>query len=189
MLDRKDQILDVAGELLQTRSFSSFSYQDLSDRIGISKASIHHHFPSKDALGKALVERYQSVYRKALEEISLKHSKPWDQLETYFAMVGKVIQSGNKICPTGALQAEHNVISADMQTEVRALCKIFHTWLSGVLTDGKKTGAMVFSGTADDQATLIYVALQGAMQNARAEGSKPFNAVVRQLKAGMKTKR
>ena len=57
------------------------------------------------------------------------------------------------------------------------------------MTEGKKSGAMVFSGTADDQATLMYVALQGAMQNARAEGSKPFNAVVRQLKAGMKTKR
>ena len=189
MSDRKDQILEVAGDLLQTRSFTSFSYQDLSDRIGISKASIHHHFPSKDDLGKALIQRYQVFYRQALEEITRKHSKPWDQLDTYFAMIGKVIQAGDKICPTGALQAEHNVISTDMQAEVRALCKIFHSWLSGVLSEGKKTGVITFSGTADDQATLIYVALQGAMQNARAEGSKPFNAVVRQLKAGMKTKR
>ena len=189
MLGRKEQILDVAGELLQTRSFTSFSYQDLSDRIGISKASIHHHFPSKDDLGKALVERYQSIYRKALEEITHKYSKPWEQLEAYFGMVAKVIQSGNKICPTGALQAEHNVISSDMQKAVRALCKIFHVWLSGVLTEGEKTRVMTFPGTANDQATLIYVALQGAMQNARAEGSKPFHAVVRQLKASMKSTR
>ena len=51
MLNRKKQIMDTAEELLQKRSFSSFSYQDLSDQIGISKATIHHHFPTKDDLG------------------------------------------------------------------------------------------------------------------------------------------
>ena len=53
-MDRKEQILSVAAELLQTRSFSAFSYQDLSDRLGITKAAIHHHFPSKEGLGKRL---------------------------------------------------------------------------------------------------------------------------------------
>ena len=43
-MDRKEQIVDMASELLQTRSFNSFSYQDLSERLGITKASIHHHF-------------------------------------------------------------------------------------------------------------------------------------------------
>ena len=57
VVDRKQEILDVAAELLQTRSFSAFSYQDISDRIGVSKATLHHHFPSKDDLGVALVER------------------------------------------------------------------------------------------------------------------------------------
>ena len=44
MIDRKEQILDVTAELLLARSFNSFSYKDLSDRLGISKATIHHHF-------------------------------------------------------------------------------------------------------------------------------------------------
>ena len=44
-MTRKDQILEVATELVQTRGYSAFSYQDLSDRLGITKASLHHHFP------------------------------------------------------------------------------------------------------------------------------------------------
>ena len=67
--DRKAQILRVASELLLTRSFTSFSYQDLSDRLGIRKASIHHHFPTKDDLLVALTERYRLGQKKRLDEI------------------------------------------------------------------------------------------------------------------------
>lgn len=188
MLDRKEQILDVAGELLQTRSFSSFSYQDLSDRIGISKASIHHHFPSKENLGVALAARVRVGYLEQLEQISRKHPSPWDQFEAYLVKVGEVVQSGNKICPVGCLQAEHNVISKEMQKEVQGICRAVQSWVSRMLTDGRKRGVMVFPGTPDDQATLICAAVQGALQNARATCPTQFTAVAKQLKASMRTK-
>ncbi len=64
MVDRKEQILELAAELLQSRSFTSFSYQDLSERLGLSKASIHHHFSTKEELLLALAERYQERQRR-----------------------------------------------------------------------------------------------------------------------------
>ena len=54
--DRKHDILLAAQDLLQTRGYAGFSYQDLSDRLGIAKPSIHHHFATKEALALALVE-------------------------------------------------------------------------------------------------------------------------------------
>ncbi len=186
MLDRKEQILAVAGELLQTRSFRALSYQDLSDRIGISKASIHHHYPSKEDLGRALVERFRSHFTGSLEGITQKYNRPWDRFEAYIAMISEIMQSGTKICPIGALQAEHNVISVEMQQELGKLSRNIHSWIAEVLIDGKRQGTMNFAGTPEDQAALIFAALQGALQNARAEGPKQFTAVVRQLKAGMK---
>ncbi len=186
MLDRKEQILDVAGELLQTRSFSAFSYQDISDRIGISKASIHHHFPTKEDLGKALATRYRTAQKSALEEISRKYQRPWAQLDAYIVMTAEIIKSGNKICPLGSLQAEHNIISRDMQEEINSLCSFTQSWLAGVLAEGRKEGEMTFTGKPEDQAALIHAAVQGALQNARAEGPKQFSAVIRQLKNSMK---
>ena len=188
MLDRKEQILDVAGELLQTRSFSAFSYQDISDRIGISKASIHHHFPTKEDLGKALAAKYRTSQKNALEEISQKFNRPWDRFDAYIAMTTEIIKSGNKICPLGSLQAEHNIISTDMQKEINSLCDYIQAWLAGVLAEGRKKGVMSFPGTPEDQAALIHAAIQGALQNARAEGPKQFSAVIRQLKNSMKGK-
>jgi len=188
VLDRKEQILDVAGELLQTRSFTSFSYQDLSDRIGISKASIHHHFPSKEELGKALVVRNRDIYLQKLEDIAGKYHTPWDKFEAYLALVGDVVKSGNKICPVGALQVEHNVISQDMREELHRVCRAVQAWVAGVVAEGRKKGVMDFPGTAEDQAALIHSAIQGALQNARADGPKQFTAVMRQLRAGMKVR-
>ena len=57
-----------------------------------------------------------------------------------------------------------------------------------MLAERQKQNLMRFPGKPEDQAILIHAAMQGALQNARAEGPKPFTAVVRQLKEGMKGK-
>ena len=97
MIDRKEQILDVATELLLSRSFTSFSYQDLSERLGISKASIHHHFATKEALGVAVAERIGSRVTHRLEEVAHTYESPWDRFEGYVAVMSEIMQSGNKI--------------------------------------------------------------------------------------------
>jgi len=187
MSDRKEQILDVAEELLQTRSFSAFSYQDVSDRIGISKATIHHHFPSKDDLSLAMVTRYRTSLVSTLEKIDQEHTTPWKQLEAYTLLASQVMQSGQKICLTGSLQSEYASISNDTKQELANLCIFVHTWLTRILAEGKKQHVMTFPGSPEDQASLIQAALQGALQQARALGPKQFTTVVRQIKAMLKT--
>ncbi len=71
-MDRKEQILEVATELVQTRSYSAFSYQDLSDRLGITKASIHYHFRTKEDLGTAVAEKYNTEVRAILDAATRK---------------------------------------------------------------------------------------------------------------------
>ena len=186
MVDRKEQILDVATELLLSRSFTSFSYQDLSERLGISKASIHHHFATKEALGVAVAQRVCSRVTDRLTELEHTHTSPWDRFEGYVAVMAEIMQSGNKICLPGSLQAEHNVIPESMKTEVSGLYRHLQTWLARVLTEGREQGLMDFPGSPQAQASLIHAALQGALQNARAEGSQAFTTVVDQLRAGMK---
>ena len=187
-MERKEQILSVAAELLQARSFSAFSYQDLSDRLGITKAAIHHHFPSKEDLGTELADRYYAHAKTALDNLARKHPKPWDRFEGWVGFTAEIAQSGNKICAPGIFQAEHNVISEGMRQGISRLYQLRVGWLTSVLADGRAHGTMHFPGTPDEQATLVHAAIQGALQNARAEGPKKFTTVVRQLKAAMKTK-
>ena len=66
--DTGEQILDRAEALIQTRGYSAFSYQDISEALGIRKASIHYHFPSKTDLGIAVVDRYVERFGTALAD-------------------------------------------------------------------------------------------------------------------------
>lgn len=189
MLDRKPQILDVASELLQTRSFTSFSYQDLSDRLGISKASVHHHFASKEDLLLALTARYRVRQRKRLDELDRQYAHPVDRLDGYLAAMAQVANAGTKICPLGALQAEFNVIPEAVRADIQELFEYSKRWLTGVLTEGRECGDLEFEGSPSERAVLIISAVQGALQIARAAGPKEFSAVTGQIKLGLKPKK
>jgi len=56
--DIKTALLDSAERAARRRGFDGFSYADLAKDMGIRKASIHHHFPTKAALSVALMKRY-----------------------------------------------------------------------------------------------------------------------------------
>ena len=56
--DTKSALLAEAEVLIRTQGYAAFSYADLSERVGIRKASIHHHFPTKELLGAALIDAY-----------------------------------------------------------------------------------------------------------------------------------
>src|ERR1700676_5055278 len=71
-----EQILDLAEILIQTRGYSAFSYQDISDALGMTKASIHYHFASKTDLGIAVVDRYVERFGAALIAIAEDQSQP-----------------------------------------------------------------------------------------------------------------
>lgn len=48
MENRKSQIIQVAISLIKEYGYDSFSYKDLSETVGITKATLHHHFPKKE---------------------------------------------------------------------------------------------------------------------------------------------
>ena len=181
MIDRKEQILDVAEDLLQTRSFSSFSYQDLTDRLDISKATIHHHFATKQALAVALTKRFLENRKARLADIERKSEDPWTRLDAYFHYGDEVLDKG-RICPAGILQAEFNVLPEQVRKGEQQLFSTNIAWLADVLADGRVKGVMSFSGTAKDQAGLVIAAFQGAIQNGRSSGKAQFQAVIRQLR-------
>src|SRR5688500_19860163 len=67
--DTSERILDSAERLVQTRGFNGFSYADVAAELGVTKASLHYHFPGKAELGEALIGRYATRFATALEQI------------------------------------------------------------------------------------------------------------------------
>ena len=187
-MDTKTRILDVAMELVQTRGYSAFSYQDISDRLDIAKASIHHHYPSKEILGKAVAEKYSRDVRAFLDSVKRDSGDPWKQFDGYLRMVTEIIHTKDRICAAGSVQSEINVVPPEMGKSMCSLVQYVIGWIAEVISDGRKRGVMEFSGRPKDQAAMIFSAAQGAMQYGRAQGEKKSRVVLRQLKELMEPK-
>jgi AcrR family transcriptional regulator len=62
-------ILDRAAALFARRGFAKTSVQDVADAVGLSKAGLLHHFPSKDALHEAVLAQATTLGRRVLEQV------------------------------------------------------------------------------------------------------------------------
>jgi AcrR family transcriptional regulator len=65
-----EQILDRAAALFARRGFAKTSVQEVADAVGLSKAGLLHHFPSKDALQAAVLDHSERLGRQVVEQVA-----------------------------------------------------------------------------------------------------------------------
>jgi TetR/AcrR family transcriptional repressor of nem operon len=179
--ERSARILDVAEELAQKRGFNGFSYADIAERLGVTKASLHYHYASKTDLGRALIERYRGSFSRALADIDRKvHGAP-DKLRRYAALYDSVMRN-DRLCLCGMLAAEFATLPKPMQQALTAFFDVNERWLTQVLKVGRSEGALAFRDPPSDRARILLGALEGAMLVARSYGDeKRFRTAASQL--------
>ena len=64
--DRRNAILDAAADVFGARGFDATRMDDVARAAGVAKGLLYKHFPSKDALFEALVDRQSRVYAAEL---------------------------------------------------------------------------------------------------------------------------
>src|SRR4051812_28806438 len=99
-----ERILDLAERLVQTRGFNGFSYADIATSLGVTKASLHYHFPAKAELGRRLIGRYEKAFLEALALIDKQVRKPAEKLRRYAAIYADVL-GDDRMCLCGMLAA------------------------------------------------------------------------------------
>jgi TetR/AcrR family transcriptional repressor of nem operon len=166
-----EQILDLAEMLIQTRGYSAFSYQDISGALGITKASIHYHFPSKTDLGIAVVDRYVERFGAALVAIAEDQSQPsMAMLDFYIEPYTGFAKTPDQICLCGALAGEILALPPELRARVDRFFRSHQEWLAGILKRGAARGEFKLPAPASKVARLAFSALQGALLVKRATG-------------------
>lgn len=165
----RTRILDVAERLVQVRGFNGFSYADVAAELAITKASLHHHFPSKAGLGEALIARYAERFAHALAAIDADTAAAPTKLDAYAGLYSDVLRDG-RMCLCGMLAAEYETLPTPIRGAVVAFLDDNEAWLERVLEQGRKDGSLRFSSAAGDTARSILSGLEGAMLVARSHG-------------------
>jgi TetR/AcrR family transcriptional regulator, transcriptional repressor for nem operon len=180
-----ERILDIAEGLVQTRGFNNFSYADIATELGITKASLHYHFPGKAELGYALITRYGEQFSEALSQIDRDVPDARAKLEAYAGLYADVLR-GKRMCMCGILAAEFQTLPKPMRSEVIRFFDENEKWLAGILAQGKADRTLSYSGAVEDIAQSILSTLEGAMLVARPYGDLVrFNAAANQLLASL----
>jgi TetR/AcrR family transcriptional repressor of nem operon len=183
--DTATRILDTAERLVQSRGHNGFSYADIAAQLGITKASLHHHFETKAALGQALIERYRAHVLQALAVIDANGRDAADKLQRYARLYAAVLE-GERLCLCGMLAAEYDTLPSAMQEGIRQFFDVNEEWLAGVLEEGRRCGRFLRRGSARESARLLLSALEGAMLVARPyHDVARFNAAAKQLLGGL----
>jgi TetR/AcrR family transcriptional repressor of nem operon len=166
-----EQIIDLAETLIQTRGYSAFSYQDISAALGITKASIHYHFPSKTDLGVAVINRYSERFGGALAAIAKDQSQSsMAMLDCYVQPYFKFAQTPDRVCLSGALAGEVMVLPPELRARVDRFFKDHQAWLTTIFTRGVKRGEFKLTAPAAKMARFALGALQGALLVKRTTG-------------------
>ncbi len=176
-----ERILDVAERLVQTRGFNGMSYADIAEALGVTKASLHYHFPSKADLGSRLISRYEEGFVRALSGIDAREADPRKALRSYVRIYEQVLRQ-NRMCLCGMLAAEHGTLPREMKARLGAYFDANEAWLVKILERGRSEGSLSFRGPASTKARMLVGALEGAMLLARTYGEvERFTQVATQL--------
>jgi TetR/AcrR family transcriptional regulator, transcriptional repressor for nem operon len=178
-------ILDVAEQLAQTRGYNGFSYADIAAKLGVTKASLHYHFPSKAELGRALIARYQAVFGAALGAIDQQALQPPEKMRQYVALYDAVMRN-DRMCLCGMLAAEYATLPEPMQQGLKLFFDMNERWLTTVLHDGRRSGSFLFKESATERARVLLGALEGAMLVSRSYGDyRRFHAAAEHVLADL----
>ncbi|WP_286264660.1 TetR/AcrR family transcriptional regulator [Thalassotalea atypica] len=179
--NRKEQIVSTALELLQTHGYENFSYLDIANKLGITKASVHHHFPKKPDLGVALCEAIQTWHAGEFGKILTMHCTAKEKLDTYINAMLRFSCGKNKICPLSSLQADIPSLPDGMKNALKKLDEHELGFISQILEQGLEDGTFNFPGAASSQAVLLVLSCKGALQYSRLHGNEMFEQTIHQM--------
>ena len=164
-----EKILDTAQSLIVAGGYNGFSYADIAAAIGIRKASIHHHFPTKAELVAALVDRYRRQVDAGLKFLREQSSSPAEQLQAYLNYWQACIRDASlPFCVCAMLAGEMQMLPEEVASRVRGHFQNLADWLKSVLQAGATQGEFQLSSRPADEAQLLMASVHGAMLSARA---------------------
>ncbi len=181
-MDTKTALLNIAEDAVRARGYDGFSYADMAMAVGIRKASIHHHFPTKADLSLALIERYSANFFATLDQIAELHPTGGGRLAAFVAAYRDALGGGSKLCLCVALCTSRDGLRADVLAMLDAFHITVTIWLGTVFAAGKADNSIAFVFDHLMEAHACLAQIEGAQLIARAaKDSGRFDAAVGRL--------
>ena len=167
----KNALMDLAEDIIQTKSFSNVSFQTLAKGVGIKKGSVYYHFESKEELGEAIIERATAQIKEGIQ--SIINEPVVKQLHVYCNWFGKHIGAAQRLCPGANFAASWDAIPDSIKDRVTHLYSVHKKGLADIIRRGRESGDFAITGTSPEElATVVFALMQGGLIAARVSQDK-----------------
>jgi TetR/AcrR family transcriptional repressor of nem operon len=173
--DARAAILDAAQELAQKRGYAGFSFRDIAEAVGVKSSSIHYHFPTKDDLISALLDRYGASFLDALEERYAANPTPITAIGAFIELCRIVLVEQNRMCLCGMMASEADLLPPPARRGTADFFEACTLWLiphfKGLGEENPRAAAMD-----------LIARLEGAMLMARiSDNVENFTAIAERI--------
>jgi len=173
-LDTREQIIELADNLIREKGYNAFSFYDISRSVGIKTASIHYHFRSKSDLGMAVIEHQLQQLHLVIRKFESK--TPIERLDKFFSIYAS-IKNENKVCLVGSLATDFNTLDKKLQARLKIFSDAMLEWVTSFLEEGRQENVFQFKGSARTKAIMIICNMLAIVQHTRLTLDKDFKDI------------
>jgi TetR/AcrR family transcriptional regulator, transcriptional repressor for nem operon len=159
----RERILELGEDLIRTKGYNAFSYQDISSELGIKNAAVHYYFPSKENLGTSIVRTNILRFEEMVDNM---HSRGFDELQQLESFIKIYIKSHReqKKCLVGSLSPDFNTLNETTRRELRRMIGMILKWLANLLEQGRSKKIFAFNDDPASKAFTIFSSLVASLQ-------------------------
>lgn len=152
--DTVETIMDAAEHRIRTAGYSGFSFREIAADVGVKSASVHYHFPTKDALAAAVARRYNDRIADRIAQGVAAGEHPVALLRDIFR---GSLADGARMCLCGTLAAVSGDLPPPVMQEVHRFFDM-------------GTHSLMAGGLSEPQAMQVLATLEGAILMATTRG-------------------
>jgi TetR/AcrR family transcriptional regulator, transcriptional repressor for nem operon len=174
----RDHLLQVGLRLIRSLGYASTGVKEILDEADVPKGSFYHHFASKEAFAKEVLELYVRGENERAQRI-LQDGKaaPLKRLRRYFEELITVYGPTAKI--SGCLIGNLSLEMADHSDSIQSVLHLsFSNWqrgVAGILQEAIERGDLARSNKPQELASFLLNSYEGALLRSKADrSSKPL---------------
>lgn len=170
----REAILEAAFHEVHRVGFQAASVQNILKQTRLTKGALYHHFPSKQALGFAIVDE---IVRDVIEQVWIR---PLDDADDPIeALKQSIIQAGREMtmedielgCPLNNLTQEMSMVDENFRQRTEGIYQEWRKAIADALERGKQSGK-VKKEVNSEQFAIVYIAtLEGCIGQAKSAQS------------------
>jgi TetR/AcrR family transcriptional repressor of nem operon len=127
-------LLDAAEKRIRKCGYNAVSFRDLAVDADIKSASVHYHFPRKEDLGLALVQRYSDRFFAGLEKRATRAEGPRARIRAICDVYRSSLNADGSMCLCGMLGAENASLPPALGAAVAEFFEANMRWIIDALS-------------------------------------------------------